>query len=238
MDLTTTVPCAQMRILAYLVCCNNYAFLFYAPCIPIDLRVELVVPPLPALLANAPREECGNEAPLALTILLNKPARQQLYQHRRAEQDQVETCLTTHRASCERHAVKEWRKLLRWYGRPQFTTIMFTDTMLRYRCVGACFVQQGRKGAGLLHEGGIFIRAPAATHFSDPVSSLAAALALPITAVVVFIAIQMSRSKGAPRGLGSRQVTRALAFWEGLLQSTSRGCAKHIHAPADQTTDA
>lgn len=58
----------------HLVRCNNDALFFHTPGITVDLGVELVVPPLSALLANAAREEGGNEAPLPLTILLNQPA--------------------------------------------------------------------------------------------------------------------------------------------------------------------
>lgn len=58
----------------YLVRCNNDALFFHAPGITVDLGVELVVPPLPALLANTTREEGGDEAPLPLTIFLNQPA--------------------------------------------------------------------------------------------------------------------------------------------------------------------
>ena len=58
----------------YLVSCNNNALLFHAPGISVDLGIELVVPPLPALLADAAREKGGDEAPLPLAILLNKPA--------------------------------------------------------------------------------------------------------------------------------------------------------------------
>lgn len=55
----------------YLVCCNYDALLFHAPGIPVDFGVELVVPSLPTLLANAPREEGGDQAPLPFTILLH-----------------------------------------------------------------------------------------------------------------------------------------------------------------------
>ena len=56
------------------MCGNNDALLFHAPGIAVDLGVELVVPPLSALLANAAREEGGDEAPLPLAILLDQPA--------------------------------------------------------------------------------------------------------------------------------------------------------------------
>jgi hypothetical protein len=55
----------------YLMCCDYDALLFHAPGIPVDLGVELVVPSLPALLANAPREEGRDQAPLPFTILLH-----------------------------------------------------------------------------------------------------------------------------------------------------------------------
>ena len=62
------------------MCCNDNALLFYAPGIAVDLGIELVVPSLSTLLANAAREEGGYEAPLPLTILLNQPA-QTLQRH-------------------------------------------------------------------------------------------------------------------------------------------------------------
>ena len=65
-----------LRLVAHmhLVRCNNNALLFYAPGIAVDLGVELMVPPLPTLLADTAREEGGDEAPLPLTVLLHQPA--------------------------------------------------------------------------------------------------------------------------------------------------------------------
>lgn len=57
----------------HLVRCNNDLLFLHAPGISVDLRVELMVPPLPTLLANTALEECGDEAPLTLTILVHKP---------------------------------------------------------------------------------------------------------------------------------------------------------------------
>ena len=56
--------------------CNNDALLFYTPGIPVDLGVELMVPPFPALLANATRKESGYKTPLTFTVLLNQPVQQ------------------------------------------------------------------------------------------------------------------------------------------------------------------
>ena len=57
--------------------CDDDALFFHAPGIPVDLGVELVMPPLSALLANAAREEGGDEAPLPLTILFYQPVKKQ-----------------------------------------------------------------------------------------------------------------------------------------------------------------
>ncbi len=62
----------------YLMCCDYDALLFHAPGIPVDLGVELVVPSLPTLLANAPREKGRDQAPLPFTILLHQPAHHHL----------------------------------------------------------------------------------------------------------------------------------------------------------------
>jgi len=50
------------------------SFLLIRPRIPSNVRPQLIVPPLPALFADAPRERLGNGAPAALSMLLHKPA--------------------------------------------------------------------------------------------------------------------------------------------------------------------
>ena len=60
------------------MCCHDDLFLLHAPSIAIDFGVELMVPPLPTLLANPPLEECGNQTPLPLPILLHQPTQRQV----------------------------------------------------------------------------------------------------------------------------------------------------------------
>lgn len=60
--------------MTHLMCVHNDALFFHAPSIAVDVGVQLMVPPLPALLANAASEEGGYEAPLTLSILVNHPA--------------------------------------------------------------------------------------------------------------------------------------------------------------------
>ncbi len=72
--ITTTVKLTDL----YLMCCDYDALLFHAPSIPVDLGVELVVPSLPTLLANAPWEEGRDQAPLPFTIFLHQPAQHHL----------------------------------------------------------------------------------------------------------------------------------------------------------------
>ena len=69
--MSTNIPVQANRLILYLMCCDYDALLFHAPGIPVDLGVKLVVPSLPALLANAPREEGRDQAPLPFTILLH-----------------------------------------------------------------------------------------------------------------------------------------------------------------------
>ncbi len=71
-SLDTSAAITQCKLTdLYLMCCNYDALLFHAPGIPVDLGVELVVPSFPTLLANPPREEGGDQAPLPFTILLH-----------------------------------------------------------------------------------------------------------------------------------------------------------------------
>ena len=51
---------------------NNDFVLLIRPSILTDLRVKVVVPPLPALLANPSRQLFGNVAPVFGTTLLDQ----------------------------------------------------------------------------------------------------------------------------------------------------------------------
>ena len=53
---------------------NPGTCLVFSPRIFLDVRAELVVPPLPALLADAPWEVLSDGAPAALPMLINQPA--------------------------------------------------------------------------------------------------------------------------------------------------------------------
>ena len=64
----------MMAMAAYLMSCHNVFLLLHRPAGALDGRVELVDPPLSALLANAPWEVGGNLAPVALAKLGNQPA--------------------------------------------------------------------------------------------------------------------------------------------------------------------
>jgi hypothetical protein len=57
-----------------LVCGNELRLLGGVPGIALDVRAQLVVPPLAALLADAAWKATGNKAPVAFAVLLDQPA--------------------------------------------------------------------------------------------------------------------------------------------------------------------
>ena len=55
----------------FLVCLNYYRVFLLSPSLPLDVRVQMVVPPLAALLADAAGEGARNLRPVARSVLFD-----------------------------------------------------------------------------------------------------------------------------------------------------------------------
>ena len=75
------ILCAAFNDLCYigpaiansLMSLNQLSLLVFTPSLALDIRPQLIVPSFTTLLANAARKMLGNDTPVALAMLANKP---------------------------------------------------------------------------------------------------------------------------------------------------------------------